>query len=207
MKMKEKNIILTARVLSMVFTPFYLPLVGLVALFAFSYLSLLPWAYKLTVLALVYLFTILLPALLIHLYRRWKGWNLRDLSPKERRVVPYLISILCYFFCTYLMGIFHIPHFMSDILMAALAIQVVCALANVWWKISTHAAAIGGVAGALLAFARIFLFNPVWWLCFVLLLAGMVGTSRMVLRQHSLSQIVGGFATGAAVAYAIVLFV
>ena len=34
--MKEKNIILAARVLSMVFTPFYLSLVGLIALFTFS---------------------------------------------------------------------------------------------------------------------------------------------------------------------------
>ena len=34
--MKEKNIILAARAISMVFTPFYLPLVGLSALFTFS---------------------------------------------------------------------------------------------------------------------------------------------------------------------------
>ena len=42
--MKEKNIILAARIMSMIFTPFYLPLVGLVALFLFSYMSLLPLA-------------------------------------------------------------------------------------------------------------------------------------------------------------------
>ena len=59
--MKEKNIILTARIMSMLFTPFYLPLVGLVALFLFSYMSLLPLAYKLPMLLTVYLFTILLP--------------------------------------------------------------------------------------------------------------------------------------------------
>ena len=50
----------------MVFTPFYLPLVGLMALFMFSYLGLMPWAYKLQVLTLVYVFTILLPTILIH---------------------------------------------------------------------------------------------------------------------------------------------
>ena len=55
--MKEKNIILAARVASMVFTPFYLPFIGLIALFIFSYMSLMPWQYKLTVLTLVYFFT------------------------------------------------------------------------------------------------------------------------------------------------------
>ena len=48
--------------MSMVFTPFYLPIAGLLALFIFSYMSLLPTTYKLTVLTMVYLFTILLPA-------------------------------------------------------------------------------------------------------------------------------------------------
>ena len=37
---REKQIILGARIVSLVFTPFYLPLVGLLALFLLSYLSL-----------------------------------------------------------------------------------------------------------------------------------------------------------------------
>lgn len=203
--MKEKNIILAARVLSMVFTPFYLSLVGLIALFTFSYLSLMPWAYKLTVLILVYLFTILIPTLLIHFYRNYHGWTLIELGKKERRVVPYLLSIVSYFVCYYVMHRFNIPHFMSNILMAALIIQILCALINVWWKISTHTAAIGGVAGALQAFAVIFGFNPIGWTCLVLILAGMVGTSRMILRQHSLRQVCYGFLLGLIVAYGVIL--
>ena len=193
---REKNIIMAARVVSMVFTPFYLPIVGLMALFFLSYLSLMPLGYKLQVLALVYFFTILLPTVLIHLYRKYNGWNLIELGHKERRMVPYVISILCYFFCVYFMDMMHIPHFMGTIVSAALAIQIVCALINVWWKISTHTAAIGGVAGDLFVFGELFAFNPIWWLCLVLALAGMLGTSRMILRQHSLNQVVTGFLVG-----------
>jgi PAP2 superfamily. len=194
--MKEKNIILAARVASMVFTPFYLPFIGLVALFIFSYMSLMPWQYKLTVLTLVYFFTILLPTLLIHLYRRYQGWSSSDLGRKERRMVPYIIAILCYFTCYYVMNVRRIPQFMANILMAALVIQVVCAIINIWWKISTHSAAIGGFAGALLAFSLLFAFNPIWWLSVILIIAGVVGSSRMILRQHSLTQVVVGFLIG-----------
>lgn len=204
--MKEKDIIIAARVLSMVFTPFYLPLVGLTALFTFSYLSLMPWPYKMAVLAMVYLFTILMPTLLIHFYRHHHGWTLIELGKKERRMVPYIISILCYFTGYYVMHRFNIPHFMSNILMAALVIQILCALINVWWKISTHTAAIGGVTGALTAFSVIFMFNPVSWLCLVILLAGMVGTSRIILRQHTLRQVLAGFCVGFVSAYTVVLF-
>ena len=174
----------------MVFTPFYLPLVGLLALFLFSYLSLYPWGFKLRVIALVYLFT-------IRLYRRYNGWTPIELGRKERRMVPYIISILCYFVCVYLMEQLHIPHFMASIVIAALVVQIVCALINMFWKISTHTAAIGGFAGALFVFADAFGFNPVWWFCLLFVLAGLLGSSRMILRQHTLAQVVTGFLVGA----------
>lgn len=193
---REKQIILTARVVSLVFTPFYLPLLGLIVLFFLSYLRQYPWSYKLFVLAVVYFFTVLLPTLLIHLYRRYQGWTLFELGRKERRMVPYIISILCYFTCIYLMEQFHIPHFMGSIVIAALLVQMVCALINVWWKISTHTAAIGGVAGALFVFSELFSFNPVWWFCLIFAVAGVLGSARMLLRQHTLGQVVVGFFVG-----------
>ena len=205
--MKHRNLIIAARVISLFFTPFYLPVVGLTALFVFSYLSLLPFRYKAAVVGLAYLFTVLAPTLLIHAYRRYNGWTPVELGRKERRMVPYVISIACYFACVYLMERMHIPRFMGGILIAALLIQITCAVINAWWKISTHTAAIGGVAGALFAFADIFGFNPVGWLCGVFMLAGLLGTSRMILRQHTLAQVVAGFWVGFACAVVGILFV
>ena len=202
--MKEKNIILTARIMSMIFTPFYLPIVGLIALFIFSYMSLLPMMYKLVMLAMVYLLTVVAPSLLIHLYRLCQGWTSHELGRKERRLVPYIISIVCYFACFFWMEYRNTPRVISIIVVVALTIQMICALINIWWKISTHTAAIGGVAGGLVSYSIAFSFNPLWWLCFVLILAGAVGTARMILRQHSLSQVVGGFLVGAACAILVI---
>lgn len=202
--MKEKNIIFTARIMSMIFTPFYLPIVGLIAPFIFSYMSLLPMMYKLVMLAMVYLLTVVAPSLLIHLYRLCQGWTSHELGRKERRLVPYIISIVCYFACFFWMEYRNTPRVISIIVVVALTIQMVCALINIWWKISTHTAAIGGVAGGLISYSIAFSFNPLWWLCFVLILAGAVGTARMILRQHSLSQVVGGFLIGAACAILVI---
>ena len=202
--MKEKNIIFTARLMSMIFTPFYLPIVGLIALFIFSYMSLLPMMYKLVMLAMVYLLTVVAPSLLIHLYRLCQGWTSHELGRKERRLVPYIISIVCYFACFFWLEYRNTPRVISIIVVVALTIQMVCALINIWWKISTHTAAIGGVAGGLVSYSIAFSFNPLWWLCFVLILAGAVGTARMILRQHSLSQVVTGFLVGAACAILVI---
>ena len=169
---REKSIIYTARVVSLIFTPFYLPLVGLVIMFLFSYMNLLPWEYRLM------------------------GWTRMELGHKRRRIIPYVLSIVCYLTCLYVLESLHIYHFVSSIVIGALVVQVMCAFINIWWKISTHTAAIGGVAGALFVFADIFGFNPVWWFCLVFAVAGVLGSARMILRQHSLSQVVGGFGVG-----------
>lgn len=192
----EKSIIYMARVISLIFTPFYLPLVGLIILFLFSYMNLLPWEYRLMVLAQVYFFTILLPTFLIHLYRRVQGWTRMELGHKRRRVIPYLLSIMCYLACLYVMESLQIYHFISSVVMGALVVQITCAIINIWWKISTHTAAVGGVAGALFAFAYEFGFNPLWWFCLILIVAGVLGSARMILRQHSLGQVVAGFCIG-----------
>lgn len=193
---QERQLIYAARVISMVFTPFYLPIVGLALLFVFSYFNTLPWSFMAEVLLLVYFFTVLLPTFLIRAYRRYQGWSLLELGQQERRMVPYIISILCYFVCVYIMEYLRMPHFLASIVNAALLVQMVCAIVNLWWKVSTHIAALGGVAGSLFVFAELFGFNPVWWLCLVFILAGILGTSRMILRQHSLSQVTGGFLIG-----------
>ena len=193
---RQKAWITAARIISLMFTPFYLPLIGIALLFLFTYMNSLPWQYKILILLTAFLFTILLPTLLIRAYRRMQGWTRIQLGQKERRMVPYLISILCYFLCIGVMKAQHVAFFIHSIVLSALIIQITCVLINTLWKISTHMAAIGGVAGGVLAFTHIFIYNPVWWLCVVFLVAGLLGTARMILRQHSLAQVVAGFAVG-----------
>lgn len=201
----EKRLIAGAKLLSAIFNPFYLPLVGMVFLFWFSYLSMLTWKYKLTVLLLVYVCTVVLPTLFIRLYTNYHGWKLFVLGQKERRMVPYIISILCYFMCYYVMNFLHIPYFISLILVIALAIQVLCAFINSWWKISTHSAAIGAVTGTVVMFSLIFGFYLLWWLSLVLVVSGLVCSSRLILRQHDLSQVMIGYLTGLVIAVIVII--
>lgn len=194
--MNTKNIIFLAKILTLVFSPFYLPLVSLLALFLFTHLGALPFTYKAVTVLAVYVFSVALPRWLIGVYRRYQGWTLFELGHREKRAIPYVISILCYGTLYYLMLHFSTNRYILGIVVAALAVQVACSVVNPWWKISTHIAALGAVTGALVAFSLIMGFNPVWWIALLVLLAGVMGTSRMVLRQHSLAQVVGGWLLG-----------
>lgn len=205
--MKIRRIMTLAKAVSLLSSPFYLPLIGLGALFIFSYLSLLPFTYKVFVLIMVYVFTILLPTSLIRLYHWYHGWTPFELGARERRMIPYVVSILCYFLCYYIMMLRHVPHLMGSIVVAALATQIVCAIINMWLKISVHMAAIGAMTGALVSFSAIFGFNPVTWLCILFFFAGLVGSSRMILRQHTLRQLNIGYLIGVLTGFVSVMMI
>lgn len=189
-------LVLTARVVSVVFTPFYLPVVAFAALFSFSYLHMLPWLTKLWITLVVYCFTVLLPHLGIFMYRKVNGWTRHQMGKRQRRYVPYVLSITCYAALLHMLYSLHMPRFTLGVIMGALVIQVACAVVNSWLKVSTHAAASAGVVGALLAFSLIFSFNPTGWLCLSVLVCGMVCTARMVLRQHTYAELGWGTLIG-----------
>ena len=156
-------------------------------------------------LGLVYVFTVLVPLVLIYSYRKVNGWTRRELSRRERRVVPYVLSITSYAVLLYLMENLRMPRFMLGIVAGALAIQVVCALVNPWLKVSTHAAAAGGVIGTIIAFSLMFGFDLTVPLCFGILMAGVVCTARLILRQHSLADLALGLFIGMVCAFCLIL--
>ena len=191
-----RYLLLAARALSSIFRPQYFPLVGFVALFLFTYLSLLPLAFKLLILLIVALGTLLLPRLTIRIWRQMNGLKLHHLRLREKRFFPYLVFILYYALTLHLLNRFHLPYYMGGILVSSLLIQISCFLINIRWKISVHSAGAGGIIGALIAYGFLFYFNPVWWLSLSIFVTGLVGSSRMLLRQHTLWQVLAGTLLG-----------
>lgn len=192
----ESFILLAAHWLSSIFRPELMPLLGFVGLFVFTYLSLLPWAFKGAVLSLILLGTVLLPRWTIRFWRKARGWERHLLRLRENRLFPYLIYILYYAFTLHMLNRFHLPRYMSGILVGSLFIQGCCFFINLRWKISMHSAGAGGVIGALAGYSLLFSFNPLGWLCLCIFISGLVGSSRMLLRQHDLWQVIAGTLLG-----------
>lgn len=195
-----------ARVISAMFSPFYAATWAFVWLLWFSRLQVMSLPYKVYLISVVAAFTILIPLACIHLFRRLNNWSLWQLSHRRRRHAPYVFTLMSYAACLTLMVQNNTWAFFRGIILTAIAAQAVCALVNVWWKISTHMVGMGGLVGMVIAFAHTFYFNPVYPICLLLLLSGVLGTARMMLRQHSLSQIYGGFAIGLACALLFLVF-
>lgn len=192
----DKTLIRTAQVISAIFTPFSIPFLAFVILFIFSYLRIMPLQYKLIVLGVVYCFTILMPTLTIFIFRKINGFSPKDLVERKRRYVPFILTIASYVFCLMMMHRLNIPWYMTGIILAALVMMVICVIVNLKWKLSEHMAGAGAVVGGLVAFSALFDLNPVGWLCLFILVAGVLGTARIILQHHTLSEVMGGFAVG-----------
>lgn len=192
----DRTLIKTARIISAVFTPFSIPFVAFLILFLFSYLNIMPLAYKLIVLGVVYCFTILMPTLTIFLFRKINGFEAKDLTDRKKRYVPYLLTIISYVFCMLMMRKLNIPWYMSGIILTALLMMLISIILNLKWKLSEHMLGMGGIVGGVVSFSALFGYNPVWWLSLFILIAGVLGTARIILQHHTLSEVLTGFVVG-----------
>ena len=196
----EKVLRRSARVISALFTPFTIPFVAFLLLFFVSYLRIMPLGYKLIVLGVIYLCTIMMPTLGIYLFQRINKLSPQEMAQRKRRFVPFLLTIFSYLLCFFVMERLHFLWYMRGIIVAALLMMIICVVANLRWKLSEHMAGAGAVLGGLVAFSALFGYNPVWWLCLVILVAGVVGTARIILGHHTVGEVLGGFAVGYACA-------
>ena len=200
------KVIKVAKIISAIFNPFVVPFLAFLVLFFCSYLSMLPLTYRLIVLGIVYAFTILLPMIAIFFFRKINGWGIGAFRDRKKRFVPYLLTIICYVSCLVMMIRIGLPRYMTGIILATLMAMVICIVVNIKWKISEHMTAIGGVIGGLIAFSFLFNYNPTIWLSLFILLAGVLGSARIILRHHTLPEVLTGFAVGAVCAILGILY-
>ena len=192
----DKTMLRVARITSIVFTPFSIPFLAFLVLFLFSYLRIMPILYKGIVLGIVYCFTILTPTITIFLFRKINGFARQELSERKKRYVPMLLTIISYVFCLLMMRKLNIPWYMTGIIFVSLVISIICILVNLKWKLSEHMAGMGGIIGGLVSFSALFSYNPVVWLCLFILIAGILGSARIVLGHHTLGEVLSGFVVG-----------
>ena len=88
------------------------------------------------------------------------------------------------------------PFWLLAMLIGACVALVIALCINFAWKISAHAIGIGGLLGGVMGVARIHMINPYWAFIVVLIVAGLLGTSRIFLKRHTPMQVYAGFCLG-----------
>ena len=187
-----------SKAVSVVLHPFLVPLymVSLLLLAGTVY-SLYPLKVKIYLIWVTLLFTT------IKSYRKIGD---ADLSDRKERFIPLLAMIACYTLCAVAIARIPSAQMLSRFMFAGACCVAVCLFVSFYWKISLHMTALGA------AVAFIVLINIAsgggLFAAFIaaLLAAGALGSARLKLGYHTLSQVAVGFATGFIVAAGVGLF-
>lgn len=194
-------------VISTVFQPLLMPTYGVLLLFAYTYFGAMYTHRFWQIITPVLFFSFVIPAVLI--YMLLKMGVISDLSLKVRkeRFFPYLITLLSYSAMIIYYHRMNMPGWFMMIMGASVAIMIIAILITFKWKISAHMFGIGGLTGGAMAVCYfVERSNPYLMFMGLFVLAGLIGTSRLILKRHTLSQVIAGFLLGYFVSYAFVWF-
>ena len=190
-----------SKAISFIYHPLIIPTLGMIVLFnSGSYLSYLPYDMKKGMLLIVFLCTYLIPLIFVP-YLLYHKWLLNvQMENRRERYVPLLVSFILNAFCYYLIRrIPGIPQMYYVFILSCLVGVLVTMLITLRYKISIHMVGAGGLV-ALIGFLAFHMkVDLQFYLAISLVLAGLTGTARLILKAHTPDQIYSGFLTGLAV--------
>ena len=187
-----------SKAISLIYHPLIIPSLGMLVLFnSGSYLSYLPYDMKKWMLLIVFLCTYVIPLIFVP-YLLYHKWLLNvQMENRRERYVPLVVSLVLYMFCYYLIHqINGIPQMYYSFILSSLIAVLVTILITLRYKISIHMVGAGGLV-ALIGFLAFYLkVDLQFYLVVSLVLAGITGTARLILKAHTPDQVYSGFLTG-----------
>ncbi|MFG6380976.1 MAG: hypothetical protein K1V87_02585 [Muribaculum sp.] len=188
----------TAHIFSWVLSPVLIPTYAVFIALWVTTLSFLPAALRWNVVVMVWLITCMLPMLAIYVLYKLKIISHPGLNNRKERYIPYMVTAACYLGASWYLHGIHAPHWMWMFMVGGAVAAVLSCVVNIWWKISAHAAAMGGLL-ALLSRIALYGINVIdMWpvLSLAIILTGILCTSRILLQCHTLMQVAAGVVNG-----------
>ena len=108
-----------------------------------------------------------------------------DISHRSERARPFLFGISSTLVGLLVLLLIQGPKNLQTALIITIVSAIILLITTLWWKISIHASSLGGVATMLTA-----LYGAAMLPCFFLLI--LVSWSRVVLRRHTILQVIAG---------------
>ncbi|ULB34046.1 MULTISPECIES: phosphatase PAP2 family protein [Proteiniphilum] len=196
-----------SHVISTIFQPLLMPTYGVLLLFVYTYFGLMYQNHFWQIITPVVVFSFVIPSILIFLLYRMKIISDLSLKIRRERIYPYLITVVSYSAMIVFYNRMYMPGWFLMMLAASVAIMIFAIIITLKWKISAHMFGIGGLIGGAMSISYfVERSNPYYMFMGLFIIAGLVGTSRLILRRHTLSQVIAGFLLGFLVSFTFVWF-
>lgn len=151
---------------------------------------------RLIFLGMLFLMTAVFPLVSALLMRRSGLVSDLTMPTRAERIPVYITGLLYHGMCWYLVRRITDHPVTLGILMGAFITLLLVLLVTLRWKISVHMAGIGGLLGAVLAAIVVDDRDAPLLLCALFVLAGALGTARLVASDHTPAQVYAGALLG-----------
>lgn len=187
-----------ARFFSSVLSPLLMPTYGTILVLWTSVLCALPNGTRITVVMVMMGITCALPMICISVLHHYGIIRDKRLEKPKERYIPYAFATICYVAAAAYLNHIHSPLWFTMFAVGGMASLVITMVVNFKWKTSAHMTGMGGVVALLyqIHVQGLSAFNLFGVLCIAILLAGVVGTSRLILKCHTVLQVILGFLNG-----------
>ena len=190
-----------ARFISTMFSPLLTPTYGMFLALNISPKVLDTTGTRIKLLLIIFGITCVLPMATITVLHNLKLIKDKRIIKREDRFYPYLAGTAFYLIALWYLAYTHEPQWLVMFCAGGALACAISAIVNLKWKISAHMAGMGGVLALLwqLDAMQLEVISPVWMTFYIILiigLCGLVGTARMLLKRHTLPQVIAGFLNG-----------
>lgn len=193
-----------SKALSTIFHPMMIPTIGLFLIFNLGgHFAYLPIELKRNVYLIIFLSTCILPLSLIPLFILLGLVKTVYMRERKERILPTFFTIIFFFLGYFFLSRISImPSFIEHFMLATIVVIIIALGITFFWKISMHMLGIGGLTGAILALSIRFGVDSWLALPILILLGGMLGSSRLYLNAHTPSQVHAGYLLGLTTVFA-----
>lgn len=187
---------LFANIVSVLFHPLLMITYGMILALLYTYLAIYPMNLKLIIVGGAFVCTAVIPGLFILLLKFSGSVSDLELMNRRERVLPFLIMIFSVMVFVFFIRRMQVPFWLIGLLVGTALSLLLSMFINFYWKISVHGIGIGGLIGAVMGIARIHMINAYWLFIVLILAAGLVASSRIILNRHTPMQMYGGICLG-----------
>jgi len=196
-----------SKLISYLLHPVFVPLIGLfLILNSDAYISVIDIRIVRMLYLIVGTFTILLPLALISLFLFSGFIHSVNINDRRQRIIPYFITFILFYIAYFLVKKLPVSSFISSFLFASAISLLIIIIITYFWKISSHMAGMGGLAGLMLSLSYVFNTDTMYFLVIVFFVSGLLASARIRLNEHKPEEIYTGFILGFIMVFAVCLF-
>lgn len=116
-------------------------------------------------------------------------------NPKDR-IIPLIATMIFYFWAYNVFKNIDAPLILRVLLLGSFWGIIVLFMINIFFKISMHTTAAGGAVGIMIVLIMVSPVNMILPFFIALLVAGLIGTARLLLKAHSSGEVWLGYIVG-----------